>query len=512
MSAVPKTCKLRIRRIVNKLTIVNVVGCARDLCQLFVDGTFSRAEVLTVFSAELVTTFTNTHVSTHAVLCAYSGVVRGLQLLHGSSSGTMVVESVIDTLRKSLGEADDTSAGNCGGFLSFLYLLGGVSNQFISGMISSCATEFGDAGVSCCLSVLRCCGAKLVTEIPTELNKVVKGLESQQSRRTKRGDMLLSACQEIVRSGSVNKESDAAVEGIATSLTELVGDKDKHTSRRRLATQNTSEVRWTPLTSNTGAASSITSTEEDERATKRRRIEVERTREKAVSGQRFTSEAKREIFNCIANAADDVDCFHALVNRDPSFSQLSDSFAVLLQCCVREPMPNGFYANVVQRLVSSKKTFKNILQYALWDRFKAIRIDQADLTGFINLAAFLGELLASDVFDLQVLRGLDLEETSKAIGLFTRILLLRLFVSLSSEKLTSLFFTLSCSRKADDTLRSCLSSFVDRYFVDDQEASRWIPQVFDVVAHASPFAETRNLPAFAKRIEGVAKALKVRNL
>jgi nucleolar MIF4G domain-containing protein 1 len=503
MSAVPKTCKLRIRRIVNKLTLVNVVGCARDLCQLFVDGSFSRAEVLTVFSEELVTTFTNTHVCTHAVLCSYSGVVRGLQLLHGSSSGTIVVESVVETLRKSLSASNDTAAGNCGGFLSFLYILGGVSNHLIAGMISSCASEFGDAGLSCCLSVLKCCGAKLVAEIPAELNKIVRGLESHG--RTKRGDMLLSVCQEMVRAGPVSKVSDSSVaEGVASSLLELVGDKDKHTSRRRLATQNASEVLWTPLAGEAPAA-------EDERATKRRRIEIERTKEKAVSGQRFASEAKREIFGCIANASDDVDCFHSLVNRDPSFSQLSDTFAVLLQCCVREPLPNVFYANVIQRLACSKKTFKNILQYALWDRFKAIRIDQADLTGFINLAALLGELLVADVFDLQVLRGLDLEETSKSIGFFTRVLLLRLFVSLSSEKLTSLFFTLSCNRKVDDSLRACLSVFVDRYFVDDQESSRWIPLIFDVVAHKTPFAEVRNLPAFAKRIEGVAKALKVRS-
>lgn len=495
------TCKLRIRRIVNKMTINNVVSGSRDICKLFEDGTFPRADVVDVLGEELINAFCNTHDCTQVVLCSFAGVVRGMQLLHGSGTGTTVVQGVVDMLRRSLSQNNDVAAANCGGFLSFLYLLGGLTNSFIADLISSCAAEFDETGIACCLSVLRCCGSRIVSEIPAELNRVVKSLEGKE--RSKRADALLSVCKDIAR-GVIKSDTMSPHLGVAEGLVELIGDSDKHTLRRRLATQNVSNVCWNSLF----PVKVETEVVPNDAERKRKRIESVRSQEKAVAGQRFASEAKREVFSCIMGSTDDVECFHALVNRDPSFAQISETLAVLLQCCVQESLPNSFYACVVQRLVCSKKSFKSALQFAIWDRFKAIRIDQADVTGFLNLSALLTDLFESDVFDLMLLRGLDLNETSKTIGLFTRILLLRLLVCLSSERLTSLFFNLGNNRKSDDTLRRCLSTFIERYFLDEKEAGRWMPHVFEVVAEGTVFADKSNAPQFVRRIEGVSKALK----
>lgn len=80
-------------------------------------------------------------------------------------------------------------------------------------------------------------------------------------------------------------------------------------------------------------------------------------------------------------------------------------------------------------------------------------------------------------FTLSVLRGLDLNEVNKTIGLFTRIILLRMIMSLSSSRLTSIFFGGDGLHAHDVQIntadfRRCLTTFINHYFIDESVASR----------------------------------------
>ncbi|ORC90951.1 putative nucleolar MIF4G domain-containing protein 1-like [Trypanosoma theileri] len=283
-------------------------------------------------------------------------------------------------------------------------------------------------------------------------------------------------------------------------------------------------------------------TEEDEAELKAERIRQMRQKEKAISGQRFNTENKREVFECIANASDDLEAFTLLIHRDTSFSRLHDTLSVLLQCCYQEKTYNPYYTQIIQRFCSAKTSCKNTLQFALWDMFKVIRVEAVDVTGYLNLSCLLTSLIEMDIFTLSVLRGLDLESTNRTMGLFTRILLLRMILQLPPVKLTEVFFGGDGFRAHDvkiDTriLRSNLAKLVERYFVDERESAKWIPHFYDVVAVGTSFDvllkkknknnnnnnndgiidnhreesmedEEAQLQAFMKRIRVVFKALK----
>lgn len=256
---------------------------------------------------------------------------------------------------------------------------------------------------------------------------------------------------------------------------------------------------------------------------KRETIQRLRDEEKALSGQRFTSEIKRDIFKCITAASDEMEAFLALTNYDPDGNQSQDIAAVILHVACQDSVYRPFYAHVLQRLLSARKTFRKALQYALWDRFKQIRIagGAPDITSYVNLASLISDLFEADLYGISLLRGLDLENIDKSIGLFTKILVLRLLVALSPKQLTALFFggnvTSDSGNSKDlnvDTkhLRKNLQKFISLYFVDENEAKKWIPLLFEVVASGTPFDTNmkgaEDLAQLGVRIRVIHKALK----
>ena len=265
---------------------------------------------------------------------------------------------------------------------------------------------------------------------------------------------------------------------------------------------------------------------------KRETIKRIRDEEKAISGQRFTSEAKRDIFKCVTAASDDMEAFLALTNYDQDGSQSQDIAAVILQIVTQDSVYRPFYAHLLQRLFSARKQFRKSLQYAIWDRFKQIRIlaGAPDVTSYVNLACLVADILKADIYSLALLRGLDLEHVDKNIGLFARILLLRIITALPAKQLTALFFGGDISKSGVASqdlnietkfLRRNLSKFFSIHFADEEESKKWIPLLFDVVAAGTAFDADRppapegaeeepaeDISQLAVRIRVVAKALK----
>ncbi|CAJ1031664.1 conserved hypothetical protein [Leishmania braziliensis MHOM/BR/75/M2904] len=232
--------------------------------------------------------------------------------------------------------------------------------------------------------------------------------------------------------------------------------------------------------------------EMDEAELKRERIARMRTEEKALSGQRLNTEHKREIFRCIATATDDLECFTMLMYRDPGYTRFHDACAVLLQCAYQERKYNPYYAQVLMRFCSAKPACVKTLQFAIWDRFKSIRIESTDVVGYFNFACCIADLMQHGVYNLSLLRGLDLENTNKTIGLFARMLLLRLIFQLPALRLTQLFFggdgcTAHDLQVDTSALRRLLTKFMSLYFIDENASKRWLPSFYEVVAAGTSF-------------------------
>eukprot|EP00658_Telonema_sp_P-2_P013940 TRINITY_DN15284_c0_g1_i2.p1 TRINITY_DN15284_c0_g1~~TRINITY_DN15284_c0_g1_i2.p1 ORF type:complete len:303 (-),score=67.62 TRINITY_DN15284_c0_g1_i2:134-1042(-) len=297
-----------------------------------------------------------------------------------------------------------------------------------------------------------------------------------------------------------------------------------------------------------------------------------RNTEKAIAGQRFATEVRQDLFKLLLESSDDLEGYTSIVTRlgDPYLKSTGpDVAAVIVQCCVQEESFNVFYCRLLLRFLLSadrkssghndgaasraagisnlqigeeltaseaigatfNRFFKKALQYALWDKFKQLRVGTlgspsssgVDIVALTNLGFLLTFLLGQGVFGLAVLRGLDLDDRiDRNTGLFTRILVLRLSCELSPERLTGLFFGADLSASEDkahdmniDTkpLRKTLRKFVASYFLDEIELKKWLPLLQEVVAHRTPFQNvvTQDVSALAqlkKRFIVVERALK----
>lgn len=251
---------------------------------------------------------------------------------------------------------------------------------------------------------------------------------------------------------------------------------------------------------------------------KRQRIERIRTEEKAIAGQRLTTEAKRQIFQCVTSSTDDLEAFHMLMHRDHANTQAPEVAAIILQCCVQESLYNSYYASLLLRLCASqKKKFSTVLQFAIWDRIKTMRMESTvDLPGYVNLAVLLSTLVEESAFQLTVLRGLDLDQTHKNVALFAKLFFLRLLQSCSPARLMSLFFGgdgFSAHDVNVDTshFRKCIQMFWRKYFVDEDEAGKWMPLFYGLMADAGGLRQSgkaESEESVVKRIRVVYRALR----
>ncbi|KAG8348947.1 putative nucleolar MIF4G domain-containing protein 1-like [Trypanosoma vivax] len=557
-----------VRRITNKLTICNVADMTREVSDLFGGGAegASRAAVLHSVAQHInCICLLGAGNLTPIVSLPFAGLVRGLQLLHGTVVGAEIIEKLCTGLQDHLNKSHESAASNGALLLAHLYLLNSVDATLASSFLG-CVLEMGANGIVCAaasaLTFLRVCGEKLRKEAPTQvervLNDVVKRSNTQLNGVSDRYTALLSFIREIVsgRTHSARRnyeEEDLPLDSLLSDIGSLIPGvsggsscsgplKGKRALLRIMSTTNVlSGVTWLQVISEhkpprwyvpgswndhefeavgnlrgvdhtesgEGSAgddssscrpSDATSVEElDEAVQKMKEIRRVRQQEKVAAGQRLNTENKREIFQCIMNASDDLEAFTLLMHRDQSLSRLHDTFTVLLQCCYQEKVYNPYYTQVIQRFCGAKTSCKNALQFAIWDVFKAIRVEAVDVMGYVNLSCLLAQLMQEGVFALGVLRGLDLENTNRTIGLFTRILILRVILQLPPARLTEVFFGgdgLCAHDLRIDTsvLRENLTRVVEEYFVNESEAGKWIPHFYDVVAVGTTFdTRTKNV-------------------
>ncbi|CBH11763.1 hypothetical protein, conserved [Trypanosoma brucei gambiense DAL972] len=556
------------RRIINKLTVQNVADMTRETSELFGGGVegATRASVISSLAENMNRIcILDSGPLTPLASLPFAGLIRGLQLLHGNIVGAEVIECLAIALQQQLMDNNEAAACNGAMLLAHLYLLNAVDCVLASTFLRS-VLQMGGGGSLCAaaagLTFLRACGEKLLKEAPVEMERALnEGAPSREisQNATSRYSALLSLIKEIVAGRtrnarrSVDEEKvplDSLLSDISTLLSgggkaSLSSSGNKRALLRVMSTtsvltglswarliQQDKPHRWyVPETwtdtvgdgdetndehadDDEGGASSA-SGDIDERSDgdegtveKMEQIRLLRQQEKAISGQRLNTENKREVFKCVVNASDDLEAFTLLMHRDPSFSRLHDTFAVLLQCCYQENLYNPYYTQVVQRFCSAKPSCKNTLQFAIWDMFKTIRVEAVDVTGYLNLACLIAQLMQEGVYTLAVLRGLDLENTNRTIGLFTRILLLRLILQLPPSSLTEVFFggngVYAHDVKIDtSTLRENLKKVFERYFVKEEDAGKWIPHFYDVAAVGTPFDVHKQMGAVAANASGM---------
>ena len=566
-----------VRSACNKLTPNNIPVLTEEVTDLFLGGKHARADVLSALAESIISNalLQDTPV-TEGVSLAYAGLVRGLQILHGNDVGAPIIERICLEVHQQRQLEAESSLRNGSVLLASLFVNYCVdcdlAVSFLHSLLSETATEADSVAA---VSFVQVAGEKLRKEAPLGLNQaIVMADKASKSAAgvSQRKSMLLSSIKMIAAAlrpkpkkggknmavgldgGQPMPAQDAAVavsKGVCSLIAKRLGESSNNTRalERAVSSTNVLNVKWNyiiredkpsrwyairlpevPVAKRSREEKEAEEEEdnrgddedeegyEEERQARAQRVRREeiaamRAEETALAGQRFPTEAKRQIFKCITNATDDIEAFQSLMMRDPSGTQLLDTAAVLLQCCQQEALFNPFYGRVLQRLVSSKKPFRQTLQFAIWDRFKIIRLDPVDVTSYINLASIITQLIEEGIYSLALFRGLDMDSVNKQAGFFCKVLMTRLVAALSAKALTMTFFGTDGLVAADlntDTnkIRKCVAQFLERYFLDQEECAKWLPHLYDVVCCGTVFANGHDPEGFMKRVTVAHKALK----
>jgi nucleolar MIF4G domain-containing protein 1 len=563
-----------IRSACNKLTPHNIPSLTEEVTDLFITGKYPRAEVISSLAENIIlnAVVQDTPV-TDGVSLAYAGLLRGLQILHGNDVGAPIIEKVCMEVERQRNNRSTESPLKNGVMLLANLFVGccvdcDLAVTFLHALLSEASSE---ADAAAAVTFVQAAGERLRKDAPLGLNQAVllanrAATSSVAGPVSQRKSMLLSSIKILAAQRSKAKRGkkdgddgtafdssalsisaeDAATavsKGVCSLLSKRLGEGSNNARalQRAVVSTNVLSVKWSyiirddkpsrwyaqRLTSqaseevapkkrgrSSDEESDNSSDESEERAQEARREEISalRAEETALAGQRFPTEAKRQIFKCITGASDDLEAFQMIVMRDPSGSQFLDAAAVLLQCCQQEALFNMFYGRVLQRLVSAKKSFRQTLQFAIWDRFKFVRLDPVDVTSYVNLACLLTQLLEEGIYSLALFRGLDMDSVNKQLGFFCKILFSRMIAGLSAKALTMTFFGTDGFVAADlnaDTnkIRRCVAQFFARYFLDEDECSKWLPHVYEVVCCGTPFADGQDTEGFLKRARVAYKAL-----
>lgn len=550
----------------NKLTMMNVMDMVTEVVEVFHEhsglGTTSRAAMTTCLMDEVDRwgcAETGGEIASVTGAMPYAGLLRGVQLQSSSVVSADMMERLCAMLQGHVERGEEAGGVSAITLLACLYLLCAVDSRLISSLLSELLRQprdeedgrsprFSSSGsvcaASCALSLLRVCGEKLMKECPREMDAAIQTARRAAAAHhvsaaggSARYGALVQVMTSIVSGHSraakrKMEEADAPLETMLHKLRGAVPEAPTRTadqlvrtthaivgiSWRGMLKENKPPQWWVhgvPDDDEEDDDEQDGDDEEDEddesdkedRATARRE-EIHRLRavERAVSGQRLHTEQARTVFHCITTATDDLECFTMLMHQDPSFSHFRDVCRVVLQCCVQGTTYNSFFARLLERFVSAKKALAKPLQFSIWDLFTDVRVRaQADLRVNLHLACLLTDLMASDVLTLSVLRGLDLEETNRTIGLMARMIVLRMLVALPPRRLTSLFFggdgNVAHDFRADTSqLKRSLDKLLELYF-DERKATagnlRWLTLMFDVVA-----VGTETFDVYAKPEEG----------
>lgn len=97
-----------------------------------------------------------------------------------------------------------------------------------------------------------------------------------------------------------------------------------------------------------------------------------------------------------------IDAFEKLLKLTKSDHQGREVIYILFVCTMNEKVYNPFYAALLERFCSYKKTYKITTQFAIWDKIKEIQ--DLKMKQRHNLAFLVADLIREDTVGLAVLK------------------------------------------------------------------------------------------------------------
>lgn len=145
----------------------------------------------------------------------------------------------------------------------------------------------------------------------------------------------------------------------------------------------------------------------------------------------MTTDVRRSIFFAITTALDYQDAYMKVAKLNLTKTQRKDIPLVILECCTKEANYNPYYAQLLEFFIESDNNFKFNFKASLKN---SLQLMKKYKTNQIRNVAFLcAELIEKGVFDLYLLKGVNIMGLDAQGMLFMKILFREVFQKLDDS-------------------------------------------------------------------------------
>ncbi|XP_073149816.1 uncharacterized protein [Henckelia pumila] len=412
----------------------------------------------------------------HAAVFAAS--VAGMACLVGIDFGAKLLSCLAKCFEEVYLKEEKISIQNLALLLSNLYVFGVCSSDLMYDFLIILSKRLTELDVSTIKTVLQCCGMKLRGDDPSEMKNLISSVQSRAN--------YLKASSEEGQSNLINNRMRFMLEtiyDIKNNRKRSEENTPKYTQVKKwlqkLKVDNIliRGLKWSQLLDPekkgqwwlSGVIASDTDNLEDVAGTIDKEIPETKKMLQLAAAQKMNTDARRAIFCIIMSAEDYIDAFEKLTRLELLGKQDREIMRVLVECCLQEKLFNKYYCLLASKLCSFDKNHKFTLQYCLWDHFK--ELDSMPLIRSMNLAKFVGEMVACFSLSLAVLKAVELNDAIHRSP--KRIMHFRVLFEAILEfpdKLVWNVFTRIATIPEYESLRNGIEFFITKYVLSSQNS------------------------------------------
>ncbi|XP_053644716.2 nucleolar MIF4G domain-containing protein 1 homolog [Cherax quadricarinatus] len=480
--------KKTLKGLLNRLTESNMAGIANQIEEMYVK--YSHKDMSDTLTDILLESIVAPTLSTERLVQEHVMLVAVLSSNVGSEVGAHILNEFVirwHDRMQLLGLGEDVSTKEAENLLlviANLYNFRVVDALLIYDILHKLALGFSDKEVELILLVLRSVGFTLRKDDPEALKSLVTKIQTQASISQKKNEdsaRYSRVCFTLEVLRAIKNNNMAKVPNYDPSHVEHLKKVLKGMVRRgtqaallKVTLEDLLKARESGRWWIVGSAWSGNLPGEkpppDHRSLKnfnRKNVLesefTEKFKQKAAKLQ-LSCPPRINILYIITEGSEDyLDAFNKLLQLSLPHQQQQEFFSVILLCCQKSKVYNPYYSCLANTMCKFDRKYKNLLKFALWDKFTEIESMKARAVS--NLAKFMSHLLGEQTVNLSILKNISFVEIeNKMISFLRQTLFSVLIHPMSADALECIFSVLNVSPKLHH-LSQGLKLFILKFLV-----------------------------------------------
>ncbi|MCJ1392400.1 suppressor of glycerol defect [Xylographa bjoerkii] len=438
----------QLQGLLNRLSEANILGVLSDVEKIYQDK--PRHDVSSTLIELLMVLLPDPTLLQDTFIILHAGFMAGVYKLIGADFGAQIVQRIVEEFDRVLstrtdGDTNGKKLTNLISLLSELYNFQVIGSGIIYDFIRIFLDHLSELNVELLLKVIRNSGPQLRQDDPSALKAIVlllqpalakignenvsvrtkfmiETINNLKNNRIKTGVAASTITSEhTIRMkktlGSLNTRNIKASEPLRIGLNDI-RNTDKRGKWWLVGASYRDEDKQEEPTISQGSNSELQAGSQDNQEDNSMANGADDLLQLAKQ-HRMNTDIRRSIFITIMSASDYRDAHLRLLKLRLKKSQELEIPNVLIHCAGAEAIYNPFYT-LIARLLCSDRKLKMAFQFALWDLFKRMGGDEAevgdgddeqdnlDTRTIVNLAKMFGALVADGGLTIGVLKNLNL--------------------------------------------------------------------------------------------------------